>query len=109
MVASALAANGNLHVFVAKDDNLKYTWQKKGENYWHGGEPGKSTASLSQFALAPDEIVGVSASLSNADVLHVFVKCKNGNTYYTFQRPNETSWNGGQSGKTIAGLVLFAK
>ena len=108
MVASAVAANGNYHVFVAKGKDLKYTWQKKGETNWEGGAPGKSVAGLNHFATASDEIVGVSASVAEDGTLHVFAKCDNGKTYFTYQKPNKSAWAGGQSGKSVAGLSLFA-
>jgi hypothetical protein len=108
MVASALASNGNFHVFRADGDTVSYTWQKKGESAWNGGKSGVSPAAFSTFAKAPAKIVGVSATLSDSGALNLFVTCSNGKTYYTWQRKNETAWNGGQSGKSVAGLVLFA-
>lgn len=45
---------GALHVFVeAKDGSIWYTWQRKGESAWQGGQAGKSVAKLQAFAPAP--------------------------------------------------------
>jgi len=53
-VATGVNASGALHVFVeAKDGSVWYTWQKKGETSWEGGEKGKSVAKLQPFAPAP--------------------------------------------------------
>ena len=53
-IATGVNSNGSLHVFVeAKDGSVWYTWQKKGENSWAGGQAGKSPASLAPFAPAP--------------------------------------------------------
>lgn len=106
MLASALADNGNLHVFEAKDRDVRYTWQRSGESAWNGGTT--STAGWTFFAKAPSAIIGISASLSDVGNLHLFVDCDNGHTYYTWQRKGETSWNGGEPGKSVAGLSLFA-
>jgi N-acetylmuramoyl-L-alanine amidase len=108
MVASALAANGNLHVFRADGDTISYTWQKAGDSAWNGGKSGVSPAAFTQFAKAASKVTGITAELSKSGALNVFVDCDNGKTYYTWQRKGETSWNGGQAGKTVAGLALFA-
>jgi len=53
-IAAAVAANGNLHVFVeAKDGDIFYTYQKKNESAWAGGKQGERIAGLSFFAPAP--------------------------------------------------------
>jgi N-acetylmuramoyl-L-alanine amidase len=108
MVASAKNAAGSLHVFVAQGDKITYTWQKAGDTAWHGGQPGKSVAGLSQFATSPAGIVGIDAALSDAGALHLFVHCDDGKTRYTYQGKGKTGWNGGEAGKTVAGLGLFA-
>jgi hypothetical protein len=47
-------AQGVLHIFVeAKDGDIFYTFQSKGQNSWNGGEPGKRIAGLTFFAPAP--------------------------------------------------------
>jgi len=108
MVASALSAAGNFHVFVASGKSVKYTWQKKGETSWEGGAPGRSIAGLKAFGNAPADIVGIDANLADNGTLHVFVKCSNGNTYFTYQPKGSNSWDGGEPGKAIAGFGLFA-
>lgn len=53
-IATGLNNAGALHVFVeAKDGSVWYTWQKKGETSWEGGQPGKAVANLKPFAPAP--------------------------------------------------------
>jgi hypothetical protein len=108
MIASCVAANGNFHVFEADGKNLGYTYQREGETAWAGGVQGKGPAGWSKLATADAEIVGVSAEVSAVGVMHVFVRCANGKTYYTYQRKNETAWSGGEAGKQIAGLAYFA-
>ena len=108
MVASAMNAQGALHVFVASGKDVRYTWQRPLETGWEGGEKGKSVAGLDFFGKAPAEIVGIDAALSIAGALHVFVKCANGSTYYTYQGKGKSAWNGGEAGKSIAGFGLFA-
>ena len=108
MIASALAYNGNFHVFKAEGKKVSYTYQRKGENAWAGGEAGKGPAAFGQFATADSEIVGISATLSAGGNLHVLIDCENGKSYYTWQRKNESAWEGGEKGKTVAGLTLFA-
>lgn len=41
-------------------------------------------------------------------VPHVFVEDKNGDIFYTFQKAGQNAWQGGQTGKQIAGLTFFA-
>jgi hypothetical protein len=84
LVASAVAANGNLHVFVADGRDLKVKWQAKGKTDW---------SNLAPLDAAPDEIVGVAAETSAGGNLHVFVRCRNGKTYYAYQRANESAWS----------------
>ena len=108
MIASCVASNGALHVWRAKGKKLSYTYQSKGKNNWDGGEAGKAVAGFSHFADADSDIIGVSATVSDAGALHVWVTCENGKTYYTWQRKGETSWEGGAPGKSVAGLSLFA-
>jgi N-acetyl-anhydromuramyl-L-alanine amidase AmpD len=106
MIGASLAANGALHVFEADGKDLGYTWQKAGDTAWQGGT--NTPAGFAQFATAPARIVGVTAALTDVGNLHVFVKCDNGKTYYTWQRKGDTAWAGGQAGKTVAGLSPFA-
>lgn len=107
MIASAVAANGNLHVFKAKGDSLSYCWQAADKTAWSGGEAGKSVAGFSGFAKAPSPIIGVSASVADNGNLHVWVTCENGKTYYTWQAKDSSKWSGQEPGK-MAALSLFA-
>lgn len=53
-VTSFVNAQGAAHViYEHKDGSLWYTWQRKGENAWAGGQPGKQVAGLAPFAPAP--------------------------------------------------------
>ena len=53
-VSSAVAANGNLHVFAQdKEGDIWYSWQGAESSAWSGGQPGKQIAGLSPFAPAP--------------------------------------------------------
>ncbi len=106
MLGADVTANGALHVFRARGDKLGYTWQKAGQSAWEGGTT--TPAAFKPFATAPAKIVGVDAKLSHDGHLQVFVDCADGKTYYTWQRKGETSWNGGEAGKSVAGLSLFA-
>ena len=107
MLASAIAANGSFHVFRAKGKTVSYTWQKKGDTAWHGGEKGKGVAAWSQFAEAPDDIIGITANVSDTGSFNVFVECKD-TTYYTYQAKGQSDWHGGQKGKQVAGLTPWA-
>ena len=109
MVASAMNEGGALHVFVADGANVGYTWQKPNQTGWNAGGEGEGPAGLNHFAKAPAKIVGIDANLNDGGVLHVFVKCDNGNTYYTYQPKGKNNWNGGEAGKSVAGFSLFAK
>jgi hypothetical protein len=60
------------------------------------------------MASAEAEIVGVSATVADNGTMHVFVRCANGKTYYTYQKKNESAWAGGAPGKSVAGLSYFA-
>lgn len=53
-VTSFVNSAGVAHVvYEHRDGSLWYTWQKKGENSWEGGQPGKQVAGLKPFAPAP--------------------------------------------------------
>ena len=53
-ITTGLNNAGALRVFVeAKDGSVWYTWQKKGETHWEGGNAGKTVAELQPFAPAP--------------------------------------------------------
>ena len=57
IVAIACSQNhdGQLHVFVEREDGrVEYTWQKN-DNSWNGGKTGVSVADFKLFAPAPDK------------------------------------------------------
>jgi GH25 family lysozyme M1 (1,4-beta-N-acetylmuramidase) len=56
----------------------------------------------------PEDYMAIAAALNAGESLHVFVEAKDGSIWYTYQSKGKTAWNGGQSGKKIAGLVKFA-
>jgi hypothetical protein len=56
----------------------------------------------------PEETVAITAAQNANGSLHVFVESKDGSVWYTYQSKGESSWNGGEPGKKIAGLVRFA-
>lgn len=108
MVASALGANGTLHVFRADGKNIGWTYKMKHDTAWNGGEKGKQVAAFKPFATAEANIVGITAELGSGGALSLWVDCANGKTYWTQQPKGETSWNGGKAGVQVAGLTLFA-
>jgi len=55
-----------------------------------------------------EEIVAVTCGTNSAGALHVFVEAKDGSVWYTWQKKGETSWEGGKTGKQVAGLKPFA-
>lgn len=96
MIASALAADGTLHVWnVGPERGSVYlTFQKKGQNSWQGGEAGKQIAGRFKFCDAPKgrKIRGITADLSASGVLHFFCTMDDADIMYKYQRPNETEW-----------------
>jgi hypothetical protein len=107
LIASAVAANGNFHVFELDGGWIWYCWQNKGQTNWSGGEPGKGIAGMSRFAEAKD-VVSISAENASDGTLHVFGRKANGSVVFTYQKPNQTAWAGGAPGKSVAGLTGFA-
>lgn len=57
---------------------------------------------------AEEDIVAIATGVNAAGALHVFVEAKDGSIWYTWQRKGESAWQGGQAGKSTAGLQLFA-
>lgn len=55
-----------------------------------------------------EEIVAIATGVNSAGALHVFVEAQDGSIWYTWQRKNETSWQGGKPGKSVADLQPFA-
>lgn len=107
LIASAVSDGGTLHVFELDDGVIYYTYQPKGKTNWNGGQSGKGIAGMSRFCDAKD-VVSISAETAADGTIHVFGKKKNGSTVFTYQKPNSTSWAGGQPGKSVAGLTGFA-
>ena len=56
----------------------------------------------------PEDYVSIAAAQNEQGVLHLFVEAKDGDIFYTYQPKGKNSWNGGESGKRIAGLTFFA-
>lgn len=107
LIATALSHSGNLHVFELKDSWIHYTWQRKGETTWHGGEAGRGVAAMSHFAEAKD-VVSISADVASDGTIHLFGRKKDGSTVFTYQKPNSNSWAGGDAGHGPAALRSFA-
>lgn len=55
-----------------------------------------------------EDIVAIAVGTNNAGAFHVFVEAKDGSVWYTWQRKGESNWQGGQPGKSVAGLQPFA-
>lgn len=55
-----------------------------------------------------EDIVAIATGVNNAGAFHVFVEAKDGSVWYTWQRKNESNWEGGAPGKSVAGLQPFA-
>jgi hypothetical protein len=107
LIASALSHAGNLHVFELKGGQVWYTWQKKGETSWHGGQEGKRVAGMSRFCEAKD-VVSIASEVSASGAIQLFGRKKDGSTVYTYQGPNSTAWAGGEPGKAVAAFRSFA-
>jgi hypothetical protein len=102
MIASATAANGTLHVFWAGDDKktVWYRYQKSGSNDWIDG---------GTLTKAPNEIAGLSATLSDTGTLELFARYTNGDPAHLWQKKGETGWSGGTPGKQKAGFQALPK
>lgn len=112
MVTSAVSDSGVLMVFVVGTDRRAIwdTWQRPGENNWNLGQSGKRIAGLRRFAEAPAgrTIRGLDAERAKNGTTHLWVTLDDGSTVFTFQPKGQTAWNGGQAGKSVAGLAGFA-
>jgi hypothetical protein len=95
MVASAVSDGGTLHVWWVIGDKrtVKYRYQKKGSNDWIDG---------GTFTKTGKDIAGLSATLTATGVLEVFCRYADGNISHCWQKPNSTSWSGGDPGKEKA-------
>lgn len=111
MIASAVADNGSLHVFMVgpQRKTVWYTWQPKGSTAWNGGAPNKQVAKMIKFADVPDgrTIRGIASERGSGGALQVFVTLDDGSTVYTWQPKGSTAWNGSGKDK-IATLIPFA-
>lgn len=107
LITSAVSHNGTLHVFELKDGEIWYAYQGSAETNWSGGKPGVGIAGMSRFAPAPG-VASISASRAADGTLHVFGRKTDGSIVFTYQKPNDTAWAGGEPGKSIAGLQGFA-
>lgn len=111
MITSAVADNGSLHVFSVGPQRrtVWYTWQRQGQTAWNGGQQGQRVAGLQRFADAPAgrTIRGVSAEVSRAGAMHLFVTLDDGSIAYTWQSKGATAWNGA-SQANIATLIALA-
>jgi hypothetical protein len=98
-MTSEVAANGNFHVWMIGTGRrtVWFTVQRGGETAWGGGQPGRGPAGWSRFWDAPQgrTVRGITARVSRGGVLHFWATLDNGDTLYTFQRPNENEWRGG--------------
>ena len=102
MVATAVAKNGNLHVFVVGQarQTVWLTFQPGDSNNWHGGEPGRRIAGLFRFADAPQgrTIRGIAAERAQNGNLHLFATLDDGSTFYAWQAANSSAWSGAGQG-----------
>jgi len=106
-VAVALNWSDGIHVFELYDGWVYYTWQNKGQTNWNGGKAGSGPAGMSKFCEAKD-VVSIAADRSASGALTLVGKKKNGSLVYTWQKPGQNGWNGGEKGKSVAGFVGFA-
>ena len=77
--------------------------QSSCEDYFFTGAPAPGPTPPKE-----DDIMAITAALNEGGALHVFVEAKDGSVWYTWQKSGEATWQGGQSGKQIAGLKPFA-
>lgn len=107
LITSAVSENGTLHVFELRNDEIYYTFQGSAQSGWEGGRPGVGIAAMHPFCPAPN-VVSICAETARDGTLHLFGVKKDGSLVFTYQKPNSTSWAGGQPGKSIAGFQGFA-
>ena len=107
LIASVLSHSGTLNVFELADGYVWDTWQRKNETSWNGGKEGSGPAGMRRFCEAKD-VVSIAAETSEDGTIHLFGRKKNGSTVFTFQKPNQTAWSGGEAGKCVAAFRGFA-
>lgn len=97
MIASALAADGTLHVWNVgpQRESVYLTFQKANQTAWHGGEPGKAIASSFKFCDAPKgkKIRGIAAAQAANGNFHFFLTTDDADVLYKYQRKGETDWS----------------
>jgi hypothetical protein len=111
MITSAVADNGTFHVFMVGPQRrtVWYTFQRKGQTTWNGGQSGQRVAGMQRFADVPSgrTIRGISSERGPGGALQLFVSLDDGSTVYTWQPRNSNAWNGSAQGR-IASLTGFA-
>jgi hypothetical protein len=103
----SVVKGGLLHVFVATARAVFVTWQGGDGNWWGAGA---NRARLMHLCPTIDNrnIVGITASVSPAGVLHLFVRFRDGTTAVTWQGANSSTWSGAVAGRQVAGLSYLA-
>jgi hypothetical protein len=102
MMASAVSDGGSLHVFWVGSDKktVWYRFQRGAETDWNDG---------GVLAKSNEKLIGLSASKSASGTLEVFALEADGNPVHLWQKPNSTSWSGGEAGKQKAGFSNLPK
>jgi hypothetical protein len=102
LIASAVSESGVHHVFWVGEDGktVWYRYQRRGESDWNDG---------GTLLKSNEKIVGLSASKSATGVLELFGLQADGDPVHTWQKPNQTAWNGGQEGKQKAAFTGLPK
>jgi GH25 family lysozyme M1 (1,4-beta-N-acetylmuramidase) len=97
MIASAVAADGTLHVWNVgpQRESVYLTFQKPGSTSWHGGAPGKAIADAFKFCDAPKDrkIRGIAAAVADNGSFHFFMTLDNGDVQYRYQKKNSSDWS----------------
>jgi hypothetical protein len=102
LIASAVAANGTIHVFWLGTDSktVWFRYQPKGQTDWKDG--GVLTKS-------GEKLAGLSATTSAGGTLELFARQQDGGPVHLWQKANQTSWSGGEPGKQVAGFTPLPK
>jgi hypothetical protein len=102
MIASAVAANGTLHVFWVGTDlkTVWYRYQPKGQTDWKDG--GVLTKS-------GEKLAGLSAATTAGGTMELFARQDDGDPVHLWQKANQSGWSGGEAGKQKAGFTALPK
>jgi hypothetical protein len=102
MVASCVADNGSLHVFWLGTDrvNVWYRWQRRGETKWNDG---------GVLAKSSEKLAGLSATVTSTGTMELFARQDDGGMVHLWQKAGESSWSGGEAGKSKAGFTTLPK